>query len=545
MRKYVGTFIIIAALLLPLSFSVGAQDGPEVIEAQAFGGINAVLMEAEDLAEPPPLTEEQLANLAWAEENTPGALPVIDGEQAEPAGPEPGTESAEADARIEPGAPLAPGTAQIWKFKRFGSSLPGGQSNVMEVSVDVKGKQQWATGNWFAARSTDKGTSFTYFSPWTGMADFCCDQVIRHDMARDIWLWMRMGIPDGAGNNRFALSVDYQAPFTGGYWTYFITPTAINANWGGTWWDYPAMALTADHLWISWNMFDSGGNYVRSVVLKVPLDALAAAGPFGGWYWDTNAWATFKFVDGADHTMYFASNWPNSLPQNSRLGIWRWRDQDTTLSMWTKTITAWSFTGGGDAVCGAPNWADRYDQRVLAGARYNIDTTDLQNPGRNVLGWWWNVKQGGAFARPYIEGAAFYEDTITQVAGSDGRPYAWNDDLCFAYPDVATNEREDLGMVFNYADSSGYHKPKSAYSLADDYIASPPGWMFYGIGASQAGPSDQKWGDYNTVRAAHGPAIAWTAGVHVIPTTSNCSNCSEPIVVSFGRERDKKSWQQW
>jgi hypothetical protein len=297
------------------------------------------------------------------------------------------------------------------------------------------------------------------------------------------------------------------------------------------------MSLTADYLYITWNLFTAAGSWDRSVVLKFPLDALAAGSGFSYSYWNTTAWSTFKPLDGADHTMYMASTWPNSVPQNSRVGILRWEDADNSLALWDRTVTAWTFTNRGNASCGSPNWAARYDQRALAGARYNIDTSDLQNPGRNVVAWWWNVQEGGNFPRPYIEGAAFYEDTMTQVAGGDGRPLIWNSTTCFAYPDAATNRREDLGMVFNFADSSGYHKPKAGYALADDYTASPPGWTYYGAVGSQAGPSDQKWGDYNTVRGFYARSV-WIAGVHYIPGTSNCTNCSVPLFFSFGRERD-------
>jgi hypothetical protein len=42
------------------------------------------------------------------------------------------------------------------------------------------------------------------------------------------------------------------------------------------------------------------------------------------------------------------------------------------------------------------------------------------HPGRMVLRWWWTVKQGGSFPLPYIDGVAFFEDTLTQIPGSAG-----------------------------------------------------------------------------------------------------------------------------
>jgi hypothetical protein len=358
-----------------------------------------------------------------------------------------------------------------------------------------------------------------------------------------------MGVPGWVGGNYenvFKLSVDYAEPFVGAYWTYTIRPMDVNPAWTNQKWDYPHMQLGADYLYIAWNLFDQNSIWTRTVMLRWPLDALATGGAFTYNYYDQSQWFTFVPVSGAHHTMYWASNWEQ--PPYDRLRIWRWDEDSTAISWWTKTIVPWTPTGTGMAHCGTPNWLARTDMRVLTGARYSIYSDGIAEPrerGRKVLGWWWNVAEGGGFAHPYIEGAAFYEDTMVQLPGFLGRPYIWGSEYCFAYPSIAPNHRQDLGAVFNFSDGPDWHKPKSAYSLADDYTWAPPGWIFYGATASLAGPSDQVWGDYNTVRASHGPAYAWTAGVHVIRQAANCANCSEPVIFFFGRERDKKSWQQW
>jgi hypothetical protein len=139
---------------------------------------------------------------------------------------------------------------------------------------------------------------------------------------------------------------------------------------------------------------------------------------------------------------------------------------------------------------------------------------------------------------------AFYESTMTQLPGFLGRPYIYNPDLCFAYPSITPNHRQDLGGVFHFAQAPAYQKPWVAYTLADDYAWAPPGWTLYPAANSRAGASDEKWGDYNTTRA-YQSMFAWAAGSHFIPGTTNCSNCSAPISFFFGRERDRYSWQIW
>src|SRR5688500_14675753 len=67
-------------------------------------------------------------------------------------------------------------------------------STVGEPSVAVADQQVFVTGNWYASRSTDNGTSWTFVDPFTELPSaaggFCCDQVILHDHARGVWIWI-------------------------------------------------------------------------------------------------------------------------------------------------------------------------------------------------------------------------------------------------------------------------------------------------------------------------------------------------------------------
>ncbi len=553
MRKYVGTMSIVVILLLTtISLPVAAQDPePMVVEASVAEMPAPVFAEAQELAEPPVPTEEQLARMEWATENTHLSRDIVAEPQVEVAGPAAGTESAEAEVRLRSGQPLAPGDATMYRFKAFGGSIPAGyKSNVMESSLDGKAKRHLYSGNWFAARSLDKGVNWTFIDPYADFPLFCCDQVVLHDTTRDIFLWLRMGVPytDGTGNyeNEFRLSVDFRDPIVGGYWTYITTPMDVSAAWTNQWWDYPHMQLGADYLYIAWNMFNQAGSWTRTVMLRWPLDAIAAGAGFSYNYYAQSDWFTFVPVSGADHAMYFASNWEN--PPYDRLRVYRWYEDSASLTVWTKTVAAWTPTGRGDAQCGTPNWTARLDQRLLTGARYNIYNDGIaepRQPGREILAWWWTVQEGGGFTWPYIDAAAFYEDTMGQLPGYLGRPYIFSGSYCFAYPSTFPNLRGDQGMVFNYSSgSAGFHKPGIAYALADDYATAPPGWFFYPIALSLAGPSDLKWGDYNTSRAFQ-RQHAWIAAAHYIPTATNCTNCSVPIYWAFGRERDLNSWKMW
>jgi len=505
------------------------------------------LTQAVSYDSPPPLTEEQAARLEWGLENMHRSPDVDKSISYEVAAPAPGTESVVQEQPPRSGAPLAPGDPSTYIWTNFGGTIPGGyKSNVMESSTDGKGQKMFFTGNWFAARSLDKGRNWTYINAYADYPDFCCDQVILHDVNRDIYIWERMAVPNASGVNTFKLSIAFSNPFSGAYWTYTFAPTGTNGAWTNQWWDYPHMQLSTDYLYIAWNMFNAAGSFMRTVMLRFPLDALAAGAGFSYNYYVNSDWFTFVPVSGASHVMYFASNWDASAPYDS-LAIWRWFEDSTGLTVWVKSVPAWTASGRGDIVCGSPNWMARSDMRLLTGARYFIHRDGVggepRRPGLAVLGWWWNVAAGGGFSYPYINGAAFYEDSMTLVSGYPGRPYVQGG-WCFSYPSFAPNSRGDLGGVFNFSYSPNYQLPSVAYTIADDFWWAPPGWPVYGAAGSSGGASDTRWGDYNTVRAFQ-LGTTWLGAAHFIPTAGNCSNCSVPLWMCFGRVRDGTNFRYW
>lgn len=498
----------------------------------------------------PELTDEQKAQLDYNSDrvNLPGpardlaAAGTDDGLTLDAApAPESATTLVE-DATADK-APQAPGDAQIYRSSYFGSILPSGyKSNVLEPSLGVGGKYAFYSGNWFAARSTNGGSSWSYVNAYTNMSDFCCDQIVQYDKARDMFLWLRQGVANASGVNRFRLG----ASTNGGssFCAYDFYPTNTNAGWTNQWWDYPHIQLSADYAYITFNLFNAASSWTRTALLRLPLDSLRSCSGFSYSYTSSTSWFTFVPVQGADHVMYFASNNPTSSPYN-RISIWRWAENNNNLVQFINTVAAWTY--GSNHQCGSSsgNWMGRSSDRLLAGARYELHYANLNVNGRKVLGWWWNAQQGGNFTQPYIDGYAIYEDTMTQVSGNQGRPYIWSSSHCYGYPSVAANARGDLGIVMDYAQSSDSWKPRVGYIIADDFVNAPPGFSFNSVVASNARPSDNKWGDYNTVRVFQPGQNNWVAGAHYIPGSTNCSVCSAPVYFAFGRSRDYYNWSRW
>ena len=61
----------------------------------------------------------------------------------------------------------------------------GQTSTVGEPSAACSGDEIFVSGNWYATKSLDGGSSWTFVNPYTLLpspgADFCCDQSVSYD----------------------------------------------------------------------------------------------------------------------------------------------------------------------------------------------------------------------------------------------------------------------------------------------------------------------------------------------------------------------------
>ena len=490
-------------------------------EAQALEGVAqakvvpTAIEETEFLSAPPELTDAQIADLQAKEALINRSGPDVTVSSEAVAGPESGQETIAGREAIEvKGAPQANGTFTRFTNRNLTSSLPANsESNVSEVSVDGAGKVVFATGNWWAARSIDDGATWSYIDPYT-LADFCCDQVVIYDKARNLLLWERMTVVNnGASENQYYIGASINRGASFCYYP-FASPA-------GEWYDYPHWTISNDYLWLATNLFSTTtGLWVETRVLKLPLDALRDCLGFGYSYHFNTAYFNATPVSGATDTMYWGTH-----QNTSRLRIYSWQEDSGSVAVTGVDIPAWTNTNRGDAYCGnARNWGGRTDARILTGW-----------VSRGVIGFMWNVQEGGGFTYPYVNAATFDEATKAYI----GRPFVFNGSYCWLYPSMAVNSRGDLGLVVN-----GGTRPNIYAALDDDYNGAPPGWEVLWIANSSYLPSDSKWGDYNTSRPNHPASVVFRGGSHVLQTRANCCKAS-PYTFVYGRERDRRSWNSW
>src|SRR5919107_1339384 len=202
-------------------------------------------------------------------------------------------------------------------------------SNINEPTVAASGNNVFVTGNWFASRSTTGGANFALVDPFTALPSaaggFCCDQIILYDPSRDIWIWILQYIRSG-GNNIFRVAISRGASFGSWYWWDF-SPRALNNAWTDMWFDYPDAAVSANHLYITFNAFNAAGSWLRAFVFKLPLDQLRNGSNLGYQWWSTTPTGSPPPPRGATRNMFSPSHNGTSM-----LRVYSWPDGSGTIA---------------------------------------------------------------------------------------------------------------------------------------------------------------------------------------------------------------------
>lgn len=430
-------------------------------------------------------------------------------------------------------------------------SLPSGPlanfSAVMEPSGDNAGKYRFQAGNWYAAKSTNGGTTWTYLNPFSVFGQgFCCDQVVTYDEGRNAWFWL---LQYTDGTLKLAVSTnDLQS-----WCAYTISPSTTGFS-GQI--DYNDLVLTTNYIHVVSNYFPSGGGQ-GSQIIRMPLDQLSSCSSWSGSsFRRSDLGFTWKAVSGAYDVLYWGTNWYGTLGKSFRVFKWPENSNDVTWYDRTLNTTFAFFTRNSGQNCASnngnvKNWCQFADSRVLGGARY----TDPS--GNSLLVFSFNAKQGGPFNLPwpYTERVYFKESDLSYFKSD--RQFA--NDTAYQFMSMATDARGHVGMTSLYGGGtrdSGNRYVSGLVALQDDIAPNQP-WSYatnaLGSGnvCKRSNDGLYRTGDYTTTRP-YRPTNRFFLG-HNFTFTTNAGSCGsqEPTMkawqVRFGRERDLKGavnrWQ--
>lgn len=514
------------ALWLLLLFVCVGQAGAQTIAGQAGATITPIKHRSNYEAVAPAADAARLQSIGAAMERSDRANAGLYPPMAQPvAVPQENDPNSQTGGGTPPNVP-----GNTWTSVSSGAFLvtpSGGTSSIMEPAHATNGKKIFMTGNWFAARSLDAGATWAYINPYDDLASFCCDQDVVWDEGRQLLIWFRQGSANASGNNTVRLSVSTN--FGDSWCSYNFGGSDINAAWANNWFDYPRLALSNNYLYYATNMFNSADVWQREALLRFPLDTLQACTPVTPNSWSDTSGATWTPVQGATTTMYLGQ----TTSAANTIKVWKQNGADTALTATSVSVTPWTYTDKGSATCTVANGRNpcaRLDQRMTSAWL-----------AKGKLGFFWNVKQGGAHPYPYIDAALLDESTLALQS----RPFIWNPDFAFIYGEGTPNARGDLGVTMFLAGGTvGY--PRINVAIWDDYVAPPPGWDNTHVESSTNWAHDRA-GDYLRVRR-HSPAnMVWTASSYVNKPGAGADPATsyKQRIVAFGRERDLREHQKW
>lgn len=355
-------------------------------------------------------------------------------------------------------------------------------SPVNEPSVATRGQEVLMTANWYASFSNDGGTSFQYLNPSTTFPSvnggFCCDQLALYDQGHDLMVWFLQYVKDSTGNTvRIAVASGNNIP-TRQWQFYDFTPGDLGLS--GVWFDYPAMAAGRDFLYITVNSFTISGNqFQQAIVLRIPLAPLAANQGFNYDFFTTNQFS-LRPTQGATNTMFFASHLSNTT-----LRLFSWPESGTNITATDVPVQAWTFTGGS-------GWLQRFDPRITAGWRSG-----------NQVGFGWTAAPDAVFPNNHVRVVVF--DTATGNVVS--QPHLWSNSVSFAYMGAAPNSDGDVGVSVSFGNGANVH-PSHAVGVLG---AAGPAWVLVTTASGTDEPSQNVWGDYQTVSQHGATGTNWVA----------------------------------
>jgi uncharacterized repeat protein (TIGR01451 family) len=397
-------------------------------------------------------------------------------------------------------------------------------SEVDEPSVAVRGNEILYTGNWYAAFSTDGGTTFSYINPETTFPDipgqpFCCDQVALYDPNHDLMIWFLQYVKDGNGNTARVAVAQGDDIRTRQWRVFDFTPQNVG-GWDNEWFDYPDLAVGEKFLYVTTNTFNMSDRFTRSVILRLPLDKLAAYQPFTPDYFDTTDDFSLRPTQGAKDTMYFGNH------VNERtMRVWTWPENSQSISSDDVTVERWTF---GTSVGPGPDgkdWLGRVDPRITGGWESGDE-----------IGFTWTATQdNNNYLFPHVRVVILNKDSKTVIA----QPHIWNSDFAFAYPATAPNSIGVVGLSVEYGGGAQFF-PSHAVGVLRKNNAGEFSWDLTTTINGTNGPSSNRWGDYLGIRPHGAQPLTWVASGFTLQG-GTAPRDIEPRYVRFRMAADKTS----
>lgn len=447
---------------------------------------------------------------------------------------EPGRPSEVVPSHAGAGPPGDPSAFLIGKnVKNPLASIIG--SSIAEPAAANDRGQILYLGNTFASQSVNGGTTWRNVPLPLGPEDApyaCCDPDVIHDHRRGGTFWSVLYLDEGLSNGAVRIFVRRNIP-AGDACSYTVDP-------GGTGNDiipdYPHLGLSENFLYLSTANLQQGA-WVGSQVRRFKIDDMLACNDivrtevftFGPE--DAPGQRVFVPIEGAKDAMYWGA-----LESSTMFRIFQWPEDSASVSQFLRPISESTFEnpdcrGGVDDI----DFIESRSAWSIAGFRLR------GAQGRGGIYFLWNVGPDILHTQGHVHAAIFGGPGLAPIA----EPHIFNNNFCFGYPAVGSNDRGDLGMSIAAGGRTGGGgmAARGFVSISDDFVPGIGIFDTFKLTADGThNPLEARFGDYFTVRRQSPCGLFWAAtNYSLLNGNFEVSNVNARYV-EFGRGRDSQCY---
>jgi hypothetical protein len=410
-------------------------------------------------------------------------------------------------------------------FHAYGSSdtVTKSLTNAADMSgSDSEPDVIMMSGNWYCDVSTDGGGSWkrldpTTIFPNTFAGGFCCDQVVLHVRAIDTFVWFLQYDADGAGQGAFRIAVASTQsvkddPTAWTYWDFvggdFGFPTSDM--------DYPDLACSDSFLFVSTDVFAANGR----LVVRIPLKELQAGGSLNFDFTDptrsTNAWGGHLVQQCRSRAVWVGHR------SNSQIEVYSLPDAGNTYSSFTVDVAAWPNGTHSSLGPDGNDWLTKLDSFPKFAVTGGVERDD----GHVMLAWSATAGRGSASAFEFPNTHVRLVEVDTTARSAVSELQVWNDKYAFAYPVLAVNARDEVGIMLGWG-GSGDHA-NCAMGILGDFV------VWFRDGSTR---TVQRFGDYLSTRPGERNRSLFGAwGYWVTDVAGDPASCDyHPFYARYGR----------
>lgn len=396
-------------------------------------------------------------------------------------------------------------------------------SNVGEPSCAIKGNVVFYTGNWYAAISTDGGTTFGFIDPTSTQKPtdpagcvFCCDQVAHYIPQIDTFVWLLQYGPQSGDNIQrlgFASAADLAA---GNLRFRFFDLTTAILGVPGAFMDFPDIAIGANSLYVTTNVFTPGK--VQSAVFRIPLAGIAGGAFSTDVHLSPPSLDSFRVAQNCGTTAYFAAH-----KDTSTLEVFAWPEGQKTPTSTSVPVARWIGGNNGyrSRTPDGRRWLDRADPRI----------TGATMVGKEVWFAWGVDRNSNHRPQPFIQIARIDTTTMALLENIN----VFDPDSATCYGALSANAKNEVGISYMIGGAVFPSHVVGILTGAQRHVVAAAG------DRSPLSDADGRfsWGDYLTVRRVRPDENLFAATGYTLKGKNDGDNTdATPRFVVFGRASD-------